>query len=279
LDRPILPISFANFGVQDGVTPLSVKETAVIDRIFSANNPVVRPRNVQEFLRKYRAWFIAAAHSINVKEYQRYFIAHWQRPIELLADWKILVSRRVPASYIILAFLIGLFVWLPSAFHERSILKPLEIISPGQPLIERSSEESLAALRFQSEPSRAASVAADAIGSAALKKNAPAILGRSQHTTSDALEKNASDSQHTRLAKPHQNAPSSARRRSVVLKTVQTVGLRNEPRYGAAKGQPLAPGARLVMLEASGNWLRVRSEATGEIGYVRREFLSTAPGA
>jgi len=59
-----------------------------------------------------------------------------------------------------------------------------------------------------------------------------------------------------------------------VFHAVQTVGLRGEPRYGAAKEDSLASGARVVVIENRGSWVKVRSEANGSIGYVRKEFLA-----
>jgi hypothetical protein len=62
--------------------------------------------------------------------------------------------------------------------------------------------------------------------------------------------------------------------RSAVLHATQTVSLRGEPRYGAPKGQALASGARLSVVESRGSWVKVRSEADGSVGYVRQEFLA-----
>ena len=62
--------------------------------------------------------------------------------------------------------------------------------------------------------------------------------------------------------------------RSAVLHATQTVSLRGEPRYGAPKGQALARGARLSVIESRGSWVKVRSDADGSVGYVRQEFLA-----
>ena len=61
-----------------------------------------------------------------------------------------------------------------------------------------------------------------------------------------------------------------------VFKAMQAVGLRDEPRFGAPKHDALERGARFIMMEQDGSWLRVRHEASGSIGYVRMEFLAPA---
>ena len=68
----------------------------------------------------------------------------------------------------------------------------------------------------------------------------------------------------------------SSLERRLVFQAMQTIGLRDEPRYGAPKGPLLERGARLILMERNGSWLKVRSEATGSIGYVRREFVAPA---
>ncbi|HET7004887.1 MAG TPA: SH3 domain-containing protein [Candidatus Binatia bacterium] len=67
--------------------------------------------------------------------------------------------------------------------------------------------------------------------------------------------------------------PPPGGQRARVLHAVQSVGLRGEPRFGAAKEHSLASGARVILIESRGSWLKVRSEANGSTGYVRREFL------
>ena len=62
--------------------------------------------------------------------------------------------------------------------------------------------------------------------------------------------------------------------RTPVLQATQIVALRGEPRYGAPKGQVLARGARLSVIESRGSWVKVRSDADGSVGYVRQEFLA-----
>jgi hypothetical protein len=75
----------------------------------------------------------------------------------------------------------------------------------------------------------------------------------------------------TRMAKKN---PQLAVQPAGVFHAVQTVGLRGEPRYGAAKEHSLASGARVILIESRGSWLKVRSEANGATGFVRKEFLS-----
>lgn len=61
--------------------------------------------------------------------------------------------------------------------------------------------------------------------------------------------------------------------RGAVLQAAQVIGLRNEPQHSAPKGEPLQPGTRLEVITTAGQWLKVRCESDGKIGYVRKEFV------
>jgi hypothetical protein len=80
------------------------------------------------------------------------------------------------------------------------------------------------------------------------------------------------------LAVPRQDreakAVKSGRELRLVFKAMQTIGLRDEPRFSAPKGHPLETGTRLIVMERNGSWIKVRNEATGSTGFVRREFVA-----
>lgn len=58
-----------------------------------------------------------------------------------------------------------------------------------------------------------------------------------------------------------------------VLQAAQEIGLRNEPQHSAPKGEPLQPGTRLEVITTAGQWVKVRCESDGRVGYVRKEFV------
>lgn len=60
---------------------------------------------------------------------------------------------------------------------------------------------------------------------------------------------------------------------SAVFQAAQEIGLRNEPQHSAPKGKPLQPGTRLEVIATAGQWLKVRCESDGKVGYVRKEFV------
>jgi hypothetical protein len=64
-----------------------------------------------------------------------------------------------------------------------------------------------------------------------------------------------------------------------IYRTVRQILLREEPRFGAASQIMLDQGARLIVLEINGSWLKVRMEKTGAIGFVREEFVMPAEAA
>jgi hypothetical protein len=61
-----------------------------------------------------------------------------------------------------------------------------------------------------------------------------------------------------------------------VYKTKRSLSLRKEPRFAAASLQQVAEGTHMSVLGVSGNWLKVKSEYSGAVGYLRKEFLITA---
>jgi len=64
-----------------------------------------------------------------------------------------------------------------------------------------------------------------------------------------------------------------------IYRTVRQILLREEPRFGAAAEIMLDRGARLIVLEINGRWLKVKMEDTGAPGFVREEFVVPASAA
>jgi len=64
-----------------------------------------------------------------------------------------------------------------------------------------------------------------------------------------------------------------------IYQTQRRILLREEPRFGAAAQIMLDRGARLIVLEINGRWLKVRRQETGAMGFVREEFVAPAEAA
>ena len=67
-----------------------------------------------------------------------------------------------------------------------------------------------------------------------------------------------------------------------IYQTGRRILLRDEPRFGAAAQIMLDRGARLIVLEIDGKWLKVKTAQTGAVGFVREEFVTpvtTAPAS
>ena len=59
-------------------------------------------------------------------------------------------------------------------------------------------------------------------------------------------------------------------------KTRRAAPLREEPRFAAASAENISPGTRVSVLEAKGDWFKVKSRLSGKIGYVRKEYITPA---
>jgi hypothetical protein len=64
-----------------------------------------------------------------------------------------------------------------------------------------------------------------------------------------------------------------------IYQTRRRILLREEPRFGAPSHTMLDTGARLIVLEINGPWLKVKMENTGAPGFVREEFVEPAAAA
>jgi Bacterial SH3 domain len=56
-------------------------------------------------------------------------------------------------------------------------------------------------------------------------------------------------------------------------KTRRVVSLREEPRFAAAAKAQIAAGTSISVLEAKGDWLKVKTRPSGAVGYIRKEYL------
>jgi len=56
-------------------------------------------------------------------------------------------------------------------------------------------------------------------------------------------------------------------------KTRRVVSLREEPRYAASSKSQIGAGTSISVLEAKGDWVKVQTRLSGDVGYVRREYL------
>ncbi len=74
------------------------------------------------------------------------------------------------------------------------------------------------------------------------------------------------------MGKDRQREP--ARVSSPIYQTQRRILLREEPRFGAPAQIMLDRGARLIVLEINGPWLKVKMENTGAPGFVREEFVA-----
>ncbi|HWH79639.1 MAG TPA: SH3 domain-containing protein [Candidatus Binatus sp.] len=61
--------------------------------------------------------------------------------------------------------------------------------------------------------------------------------------------------------------------RAVAYVTRRVVPLREGPRYAASPMTQIGAGTQIIVLETQGNWWRVRTQPTGEVGYLRKEYL------
>ena len=59
-------------------------------------------------------------------------------------------------------------------------------------------------------------------------------------------------------------------------KTRRTAPLRKEPHFAAATAEDIDPGTRISVLEAKGDWLKVKTRSSGKVGYVRKEYIAPA---
>jgi hypothetical protein len=67
-----------------------------------------------------------------------------------------------------------------------------------------------------------------------------------------------------------------ARDLQTVYKTNRLLSLRREPRFAAATLQHVAEGTHISVLAVSGNWLKVKPDYSGAVGYLRKEFVIPA---
>lgn len=61
---------------------------------------------------------------------------------------------------------------------------------------------------------------------------------------------------------------------SPTFKTIQTVGLREQPRFSAKRVHDVDAETELNVLENKGDWLKVKVADAGSVGFIRKEFLT-----
>jgi hypothetical protein len=59
-------------------------------------------------------------------------------------------------------------------------------------------------------------------------------------------------------------------------KTQRAVSLRQKPRFAAATAEDIDPGTGISVLEAKGDWVKVKTRPSGKVGYVRKEYIVPA---
>jgi len=65
--------------------------------------------------------------------------------------------------------------------------------------------------------------------------------------------------------------------RAAAYKTRRLVSLREEPRFAASAKAQIAAGTSISVLEAKGDWFKVKTQPSGAVGYVRKEYLARQP--
>jgi Bacterial SH3 domain len=63
----------------------------------------------------------------------------------------------------------------------------------------------------------------------------------------------------------------------IAYKTRRAVSLREEPRFAATARAQIGPGTPITVLEAKGDWFKVKTQPSGAVGYVRKEYLVRQP--
>ncbi|HEV8720826.1 MAG TPA: SH3 domain-containing protein [Candidatus Binatia bacterium] len=66
-------------------------------------------------------------------------------------------------------------------------------------------------------------------------------------------------------------------RRMAAYKTRRSVSLREEPRFAASAKAQIGAGTSISVLEAKGDWFKVKTQPSGAVGYVRKEYLVRQP--
>jgi hypothetical protein len=58
------------------------------------------------------------------------------------------------------------------------------------------------------------------------------------------------------------------------VKTRRAAPLRREPRFAAATAEDIGPETYISVLEAKGDWLKVKTGPSGKVGYLRKEYVA-----
>jgi hypothetical protein len=67
--------------------------------------------------------------------------------------------------------------------------------------------------------------------------------------------------------------PDGSPKQEIAYRTSRVAPLRQEPRFAAATTQDIDAGVTISVLEAKGDWLKVKTRPSGTVGYVRKEYV------
>ena len=70
--------------------------------------------------------------------------------------------------------------------------------------------------------------------------------------------------------------PEGPPEQEIAYRTRRVAPLRQEPRFAAATTQDIDAGVTISVLEAKGDWLKVKTRPSGTVGYVRKEYVAPA---
>src|ERR1043166_7452102 len=60
----------------------------------------------------------------------------------------------------------------------------------------------------------------------------------------------------------------------VDYRTLRITPTRQEPRFGASVIEEIEPGTVISVLETNGDWFKIKTRTTGNVGYVRKEYVT-----
>jgi hypothetical protein len=109
---------------------------------------------------------------------------------------------------------------------------------------------------------------------ATAKLDTPAQPGKTKSPAKVASQPTTVD-----VARGENREREPARNSLPIYQTQRRILLREEPRFGAPSQIMLDTGARLIVLEINGPWLKVKMVETGAVGFVREEFVAPAGAA
>jgi hypothetical protein len=104
------------------------------------------------------------------------------------------------------------------------------------------------------------------LSSSAEKRDPPANPGQ---TLTDLKALRIGDASASKTKTPEESP-----KRVSDYRTRRAAPLRQEPRFAAATAENIDPGTQISVLEAKGDWLKVKTRPSGKVGYVRKEYVA-----